>query len=193
MLEQPTSQPSSKLKAKGKSNRVYVCPFETCKKCFTESGNLKTHIRTHVLFDVRKEGVYVLLKKIDGRATFRLRICRMQQIIYNESSFEIPLLYTYRREASYLPGLRQKLLQNRSAAYSPTHSCIFFSLSHLHFILSHSCNRPVKSHMSARFRIVGKPLPKKGILQRISELILARNHLSARMQDVKKALPQQVT
>lgn len=28
--------------------KVYICPYENCQKAFSESGNLKTHIRIHV-------------------------------------------------------------------------------------------------------------------------------------------------
>lgn len=50
MLSDKASQPTDKPlhKTKPRAQRIYVCPFEGCKKCFSESGNLKTHLRTHV-------------------------------------------------------------------------------------------------------------------------------------------------
>jgi len=32
------------------SRRIYNCPYKDCEKMYTESGNLKAHIRTHVSF-----------------------------------------------------------------------------------------------------------------------------------------------
>lgn len=43
--EQPSVSEGSPKKL---SKRVYVCTYENCGKKFTESSNLKTHIRTHV-------------------------------------------------------------------------------------------------------------------------------------------------
>ena len=31
-----------------RGKKQYVCPYVECQKRFSESGNLKTHIRTHV-------------------------------------------------------------------------------------------------------------------------------------------------
>ena len=32
------------------AKKAFICPYKECGKRFTESGNLKTHIRIHVLF-----------------------------------------------------------------------------------------------------------------------------------------------
>ena len=39
---------SLKLKNRQRHNRRFRCPFQKCWKLFKESGNLSTHIRSHV-------------------------------------------------------------------------------------------------------------------------------------------------
>ena len=50
------------LKSNSSSN-IYKCFYEDCKRSFKEKGNLKTHIRTHVikyLFRLVKDLIYVI-------------------------------------------------------------------------------------------------------------------------------------
>ena len=45
----PTSSRNSGSAAGRKGRKTYKCPYDECGKVFTESGNLKAHIRVHVL------------------------------------------------------------------------------------------------------------------------------------------------
>jgi len=44
----PTSKDSGEGVETAKGRRTYTCPYAECGKVFTESGNLKAHIRVHV-------------------------------------------------------------------------------------------------------------------------------------------------
>lgn len=47
--------------------RSYSCPYKDCEKIFTESGNLKAHIRTHVIsFNKHRlvNGLLLVLSKV---------------------------------------------------------------------------------------------------------------------------------
>lgn len=43
--------PLDSIETKGR--KQYICPYAECQKVFKESGNLKTHIRIHVLYAKR--------------------------------------------------------------------------------------------------------------------------------------------
>jgi len=47
-LRKNTEQSEDSKESEGK--KTYTCPYKGCSKTFTESGNLKTHIRIHVNF-----------------------------------------------------------------------------------------------------------------------------------------------
>jgi len=56
-----------------KKKKAYICPYEVCKKVFSESGNLKRHLRSHVSPSLdghlirRESGLMPALTQLVGR------------------------------------------------------------------------------------------------------------------------------
>lgn len=55
-----------KAKRPRSEKRFLVCPFAYCLKEFSETGNLKTHLRTHVL---STNAIIILFRLVRGHTT----------------------------------------------------------------------------------------------------------------------------
>ena len=117
--QQKTGRVHSRTKTKEKATqRVYVCPFEECKKCFTESGNLKTHIRIHVIYK------QILTLFIDWRKAVCLRTCWLRKSFHYQSSSKLSLSHAHWRETVRLSNVRQMLFQSWTVEHPRTNTRI---------------------------------------------------------------------
>lgn len=87
---------------KGEQKQMY-CPFYSCLKLFTETGNLKTHLRTHVT-------IVTQIILIDGREALPVHIRGMPEAIHNKGPPEDPWVDSLRRQALRMRQVRQVLL-----------------------------------------------------------------------------------
>ena len=73
-----------------RQGKYFYCPYEECRKKFTESGNLKTHIRTHV-------HNLMITALVDWRKTVSLRLSWMWEEFCHKGTSKKSLPNAYRR------------------------------------------------------------------------------------------------